>query len=118
MSAVRMLASVSWNRQRPLYMSARWVGPGDCSGSCGDTDGKVWKCNGMPTSLMAAHSGSHCGCHMGSMSQEHDSSMPLKPILATRCTSATAAAMAPYGRFAGPMWRLGYWRQKSAIHVL
>src|SRR5438477_50262 len=33
---------------------------------------------------MACQSGSHMGCHMGSMSHEHDSSMPLKPILATR----------------------------------
>jgi len=76
-------------------MSARWVRPLYCSRSAGDTDGKVWKCSGMPTSLTAAHSGSHCGCHIGSISHEHDSSMPLKPSLATRCTSATAASMSP-----------------------
>ena len=28
--------------------------------------------------------------------------MPLKPSLATRCTSATAASMSPYGRFGEP----------------
>src|SRR5207249_8349699 len=85
-----MFASVIWNRHRPLYISARCVSPLYCSRSFGDTDGNVWKCNGIPTSLIACHSGSHCGCHIGSISHEHDSSMPLKPSLATRWTSATA----------------------------
>ena len=102
-----MFASVIWNRQSPLYISARCVSPVYFSRSAGDTEGNVWKCSGMPTSSMAAHSGSHCSCHIGSMSHEHESSMPLKPSFATRWTSATAASMSPYGRFASPMWRSG-----------
>jgi hypothetical protein len=54
-----MLASVIWNRQRPLYISARWVRPVYFSRSAGDTDGNVWKWSGIPTSLMAAQRGSH-----------------------------------------------------------
>ena len=57
----------------------------------GGTVGKVWKCSGRFTSFTACQSGSHTGCHIGSMSHEHESSMPLKPILDTRWTSATAA---------------------------
>src|SRR5262249_56479252 len=45
-SAVRMLASVIWNRQRPLYMSARCVRPVYFSRRSGDTDGNVWKWSG------------------------------------------------------------------------
>src|SRR5882762_6551154 len=45
-SAVRMLASVIWNRQRPLNISARWVRPVYFSRRAGDTEGNVWKCSG------------------------------------------------------------------------
>ena len=57
--------------------------------------GKVWKCRGRFTSDTACHIGSQHGCHIGSMSQEHDSSRPLRPSLAQRWTSATAASMSP-----------------------
>jgi 3-hydroxyisobutyrate dehydrogenase-like beta-hydroxyacid dehydrogenase len=50
----------------------------------GGTVGKVWKCSGSCTSLTAFHSGSHIGCHIGSMSHEQLSSRPRMPILATR----------------------------------
>src|SRR4030095_13318594 len=102
-----MFPSVIWNRHRLLYISARKVSPVYCSRSFGETDGKVWKCRGRPTSSMACHNGSQVGCHIGSMSHEHDSSMPLKPSLATRWTSATAASMSPYGRHARPMGGAG-----------
>jgi hypothetical protein len=81
--------------------------PDAISRARGGVVGKVWKCSGNCTSLTACHSGSQHGCHIGSMSHEHDSSMPLKPFLATRCTSATAASMSPNGMLANPMWRSG-----------
>ncbi len=59
------------------------------------TLGNVWKCSGRPTSLTACHSGSHIGCHIGSMSHEHESSRPRRPSLATRWISFTAASMSP-----------------------
>src|SRR5436309_120068 len=112
-----MFASVIWNRHRPLYISARWVRPVYFSRSAGDTEGNVWKCRGIPTSLIAAHSGSHCGCHIGSMSHEHESSMPLKPSLATRWTTATAPPMSPDGRFAGRFRDEEVRRQPDQIEV-
>ena len=57
--------------------------------------GKVWKCRGRSTSCTACQSGSQQGCHIGSMSHEHESSTPRIPIFATRRISATAASMSP-----------------------
>ena len=62
----------------------------------GSMAGKVWKCRGRSTSCTACQSGSQQGCHIGSMSHEHDSSTPrMPPIAATRRISATAASMSP-----------------------
>ena len=66
-----------------------------CRARSGGIAGKVWKCSGRFTSLTAFQSGSHTGCHIGSMSHEHDSSRPRRPSLATRWTSFTAASMSP-----------------------
>ena len=65
----------------------------------------MWKCTGNCISLIAAHSGSHIGCHIGVMSQEQDSSTPFMPNLATRRTSAAAPSMSPNGRQARPICR-------------
>ena len=47
------------------------------------------------TLFTACQNGSHTGCHIGSMSHEHDNSTPRRPSFATRCSSATAAGMSP-----------------------
>src|SRR6266852_6487731 len=59
------------------------VSPVAFSRTPGGMVGKVWKWSGSETSLTACQSGSHTGCHIGSMSHEQDSSRPRRPIFAT-----------------------------------
>ena len=84
MIAARMLTRFIWNAETTVKKAARRVRPVCFSSTEGGRAGKVWKCSGRLTSLTAFHSGSHDGCHMGSMSHEQESSMPRRPSLATR----------------------------------
>src|SRR5439155_11454485 len=74
----------SWKLETTLKNAARRTRPFCCSITFGGSDGKVWKWIGRFTSFTACQSGSQTGCHMGSMSHEHDSSMPRRPIRPTR----------------------------------
>src|SRR5262249_33893567 len=80
--------------------AARRVSPTWRSRTACGSDGNVWKWSGRLTSFTAFQSGSQQGCHIGSMSQEHESSTPRIPSFATRWVSRTAASMSPYGRHA------------------
>jgi hypothetical protein len=84
MTAARMLTRFIWNADTTVKKAARRVSPFCFSSTEGGRAGKVWKCRGRLTSFTAFQSGSHVGCHIGSMSQEQDSSMPRRPSLATR----------------------------------
>ena len=82
--AARMWISPIWNADTPVNMAARRTWPEVISRAIGAVVGKVWKCMGICTSDTAFHIGSHDGCHIGSMSQEHDSSTPFRPSFAQR----------------------------------
>ena len=84
-----------WKPDTLVNSAARLVSPVAFSRTLGGMVGKVWKCSGRFTSFTAFQSGSHAGCHMGSMSHEQESSRPRRPILATRWISSTAASMSP-----------------------
>ena len=90
-----MLTRFIWKPETTVKKAARRVLPVWPSNLPGGMAGKVWKWSGSRTSFTACHSGSHIGCHIGSMSQEQESSSPRSPSLAARCTSATAASMSP-----------------------
>jgi NADH-quinone oxidoreductase subunit L len=81
---VNWLDPIIWNPATVVNCAWRRMFGGRLARTRGGIEGKVWKCSGNCTSLTAFHSGSHIGCHIGSMSQEHDSSRPRRPILATR----------------------------------
>jgi hypothetical protein len=102
-----MLMRFIWKPETLVNMAARRVSPVALSRTLGGMVGNVWKCSGRPTSFTACQSGSHDGCHIGSMSHEHDSSRPRSPIFATRWISRTAAPTSPWGRQASPIWRAG-----------
>src|SRR5919198_1375922 len=71
MTAARMLTRFIWNADTPWNSAARLAsGVGAFSRTLAGTLGNVWKCSGRFTSLTAFHSGSHIGCHIGSMSHE------------------------------------------------
>ncbi len=95
MTAAMMLMRFIWKPDTLVNIAARLVSPVTFSLTLGGMVGKVWKCSGSPTSSTACQSGSHEGCHMGSMSHEQESSMPRSPIFATRWISATAAPISP-----------------------
>src|SRR4029079_9210589 len=95
MTAARMFNRFIWNPDSKVQHTQRTTRPPYFSIVPGGTVGKVWKCSGSCTSLTAFHSGSHIGCHIGSMSHEQESSSPLMPILATRWISFTASSMSP-----------------------
>src|SRR4026208_922111 len=86
MIAARMLTRFIWNAETTVKNAARRVSPFCFSSTLGGRAGKVWKCSGRFTSLTAFHRGSQVGCHIGSMSQEHDSSLPRSPSLGTPAT--------------------------------
>src|SRR5205085_20727 len=83
-----------WNAETPVNIAARCTWRASVR-ERGAVVGKVWKCNGRSTSATACHRGSQTGCHIGSMSQEQDSSRPRSPILDTRRTSFTASSILP-----------------------
>ena len=95
MIAARMFTRFIWKPDTTVKNTERPTRPPYFSIVPGGKVGKVWKCSGSCTSLTAFHSGSHIGCHIGSMSHEQESSRPLMPILATRWISFTAASMSP-----------------------
>src|ERR671930_111532 len=77
MSAARMLIRFIWNADTPVNSAARLAsGVGAFSRTLAGTLGNVWKCRGRFTSSTAFHSGPHTGCHIGSMSQEHETAQP------------------------------------------
>ena len=82
--AARILTRFIWKPETTVKKAARRVSPVCLSSTPGGRAGKVWKCSGRLTSFTAFQSGSQTGCHIGSMSQEHDSSMPRRPSFATR----------------------------------
>ena len=93
--AARILTRFIWKADTPVNIAARRVSPVAFSRTLGGIDGKVWKWSGSLTSFTACQRGSQTGCHIGSMSQEQESSSPRSPILAVRWISFTAAAMSP-----------------------
>ncbi len=84
MMAARMFTRFIWKPETTGEEHRAADPAGMLSMVSGGTFGKVWKCSGSCTSFTAFHSGSHIGCHIGSMSHEQESSRPLMPILATR----------------------------------
>src|SRR5215471_8376265 len=67
-----MLMRFIWKPDTLVNMAERLVWPVAFSRTLGGMVGKVWKCSGRFTSFTACQSGSHEGCHMGSMSHEQD----------------------------------------------
>src|SRR2546422_5179212 len=78
MTAERMLMRFIWKLETAVKNAARRVRPFCWSSLPGGKDGKVWKWSGRPTSFTAFQSGSQQGCHMGSMSQEQESSWDMR----------------------------------------
>src|SRR5438477_3731382 len=72
MIAAMMLIRFIWKPATLVNCALRRRSPVRLSRTLAGIAGKVWKCSGNCTSLTAFHNGSQTGCHIGSMSHEHD----------------------------------------------
>ncbi len=77
MMAARMFTRFIWKPETTVKNTERPTRPGYFSIVPGGTLGRCGNAAAAARSFTAFHSGSHIGCHIGSMSHEQESSRPL-----------------------------------------